>query len=479
MPRAVKDGTERADSVVEMTLKPASTKIAPSAPARRGLWLAGVLSVLLLLTQARPAFTVDAGFLRDFPESGEVRARVFDEWLAEELARVLLLQPTRLTDRFGNAFLVRNEKSKDGAFLRIIVSPDRAGARVVRGTWVLSRRLTDGMPASISVYPVDNPNIVVTVTADGASPETGRSRLSLEAWGRSVRTGVPVGVPLVKLYTMDMSAVVSMTRSTVPWAVLSPDTYRYVDLARMVETVRARIGSLVYLEDGAFDERGRPVYIRDGSAQKEEDVLAAALGTKELSSISGGVNCSGFAKWIIDGMVRPVTGSGTKIASLMGHTSAPETHFTESYRERRDLFFALDWTRHLASAALSLSSWRTVRPDSSGVDVKLEPFSGLHGHEQNVGYRVTDALPLLYWLSLVEPGHLYLGAVSREVGEPALRTYHHIAVFMPYFDADGQFACAVFENAEETSIEAFTAANRDAWVHLVRVRAPETGRFAP
>ncbi len=475
-----------------MTLKPASTKTAPPVHARtcgrRGVRFAGVLCVLLLLARGEPAFAVDAGFLRDFPESGEVRALVFDEWLSEELSRVLLLRPRTLTDRFGNSFTVRNEKSRDGAFLRIIVGPVESadalpsGRRTdggVRGTWVLSRRISDGMPASISVYPVDNPNVVVTLVPDGASPESGRSRLSLETWGRTVRSGVPVGLPLVKLYTMDVASVVSMTRATVPWTALSPDPWRYVDLSRMVETIRAEIGSLVYLEDGAFDERGRPVYIGDGRAQREEEVLAAALGKRDVSGIAGGVNCSGFAKWIIDGMIRPVTGSGVKIAALKGPTSFPDTRFTESYRESRDLFFALDWTRHLASAALSLASWSTVRPDTSGVDVKLEPFSGLHGHERNVGYRVTDALPLLHWLALVEPGHFYLGAVSREVGEPSLRTYHHVAVFMPYFDAEGRFSCVVFENAEETSISAFTAANADAWVHLVRVRAPESGRFAP
>ncbi len=462
-----------------MTLKPASTKSVHPVRACRGASFAGVLCVLLLLARGYPAFTVDAGFLRAFPESGEVRALVFDGWLAEELSRVLLLTPRTLTDRFGNSFTVRNEKSRDGAFLRIIVSPDRPGPGSVRGTWVLSRRLSDGMPASISVYPVDNPNIVVTLVPEGTSPETGRSRLSLETWGRSVRSGVPVGVPLVKLYTMDVSSVVSMTRSTVPWSTLSPDPYRYVDSAAMVETIRSRMGSLVYLEDGAFDERGRPVYIRDGSPQREEDVLAAALGKRDIAGISGGVNCSGFAKWVIDGIIRPVTGSGIKIAALKGPTSFPDNRFTESYRESRDLSFALDWTRHLASAALSLASWNTVRPDTSGVDVTVEPFSGLHGHERNVGYRVADALPLLHWLALVEPGHLYLGAVSREVGEPALRTYHHVAVFIPYFDAEGRFSCAVFENAEETSITAFTDANRDAWVHLVRVRAPVSGRYAP
>ena len=81
--------------------------------------------------------------------------------------------------------------------------------------------------------------------------------------------------------------------------------------------------------------------------------------------------------------------------------------------------------------------------------------------------------------SSMSGGHFYLGAISRERGEPLLRQYHHIALFFPWFDDAGAFHVAVFESAVETPPEKFVSANSDAWVHLVRVRAPQTGYFWP
>jgi hypothetical protein len=246
----------------------------------------------------------------------------------------------------------------------------------------------------------------------------------------------------------------------------------------MADTVRSRLGTLVYLEDGAFDEEGSPVLIASGARQDPQAVLQAA-GGRDLAGIAGGVNCAGFAKWVVDGMIRPITGGGIKLSPLRDRTASPETHFTEPFRQDRDIFFALDWSRHLARAAASLYQGSTVRPSRSGVDVTIEPFSGANGYERNVGYRARDLKALLFWLASTEPGHLYLGAVSTERGNPLLREYHHLIVFMPFFDDEGEFSCAVFESAEETGLDNVMTRNLDAWVHLARIRASERDRYEP
>ena len=106
-------------------------------------------------------------------------------------------------------------------------------------------------------------------------------------------------------------------------------------------------------------------------------------------------------------------------------------------------------------------------------------FSGSCVYQKNVGYRTSELAPLLYWLAVREPGHLYLGAVSQQRNVPPEPHFYGIAVFFPYFDKDGKFSVAVFENARETTLEAFIAINGDSFTNLVRVRVPEADRFDP
>ena len=429
------------------------------------------------LSATIPAVAAEPVPAADFIESDGVRRQIFDTWLDEELIQVMKLDTAQYTDRYEYSFVVAHERDKTGAFLAVTVTPGETAG--IRGTWVLFRRVSDGMPDSIRIYPVNDPSVYVVIRPSSTNPERGRSLLDLVVMDTPTITSVPVGVPFISLYTASFASIVGMTRSTVPWRLIAPELYRYGDMEATVATVRNGLKTLVYLDDGAFNERGEPVLIETGLPQDPAQILSARTKSNTGSDVYGGVNCSGFAKWIIDGIVRPRAGNGLFIESLKASTASPVTHFTEPYRETRDIFFALDWTRNLASAVVSLDVGHTVKPDFSGVDVTVEPFSGVPFYEKNVGYPAASLAPLLYYLAVTEPGHFYLGAVSRERGKPLLRQYHHVAVFFPYFDASGKFAIAVFESAEETSMQSFIARNGDAFVNLVRVRVPEKGYFEP
>ena len=196
-------------------------------------------------------------------------------------------------------------------------------------------------------------------------------------------------------------------------------------------------------------------------------------------------------------MIRPIAGQGIFIKSLKTETDVPDTYFTKPYKER-ELYFGLEWIRNLAAAALSLNVKRTVKPIGSGLDVTVEPFAlvppikqknvkedfaSFKGYEKTAGYQTSYLQALLYYLAISEPGHFYLGAVSRTVspekGSPPLRQYHHIAAFFPYFDVFGNFHIDVYESGKETSIEQFMSLNSDAFTALVRIRAPQPGVFNP
>lgn len=413
----------------------------------------------------------------EFRDSAGVRSLILNDWLWGELDRVRLLQPEELADPYGYRFAVSQKRDADNGFLSITVSPvDKTG---VQGEWVLRRRLSDGLPDCISVYPLPDRNVRVDLRPEGTNPEKGRSRLDLVIYGAFAIRDASVGIPFTALYSAPFSTVVSLTVKTAPWDLLDPDPRRYADVESAASKIRERLGTLVYLEDGAFDENGNPVLIEDGSAQDPSKVWEALSPGQNPADVTGGVNCSGFAKWIVDGIVRPAAGQGTLIAPLRTQTASPETHFTELVRESRDLFFALDWTRNLASSVVSLTGKKTVKPDVSGVDVTAGPFPDSCAYSVNVGYRTREILPLLYWLAVRESGHIYLGAISRERGVPAMRQYHHVAAFFPYFDANGQFTVAVFESAAETPIQTFLERNGDSYVNLVRIRMPEAAYFEP
>lgn len=412
-----------------------------------------------------------------YPESAAVRSGLIQSWLTAGVNEVLSLDPLVAADRGGLNFLVTHARNSAAGVFEIAVEPrDGDGPR---GKWKLVRRLSDGLPERIVLYPCRDEAVRIELRPASADPERGKSWADLVVYGQYAAKSVPLGVPFVRLYNMSLAELQRLTIASFPWDLVFPDSERYGDIESAVAEIRSALPALVYLDDGAFDEQGFPVLIADGSAQKPEAVRIALAEGQDIAGVAGGVNCSGFAKWLVDGIIRPRAGTALRIAPLKTPTQAPETNFTEPFRESRDLFFGLDWTRNLASAAVSLTAGRTIKPDASGVDVISSPFAGASGYKKDVGYRASELIPLLYWLAVREPGHFYLGAVSRERGAPLLRQYHHVAAFFPWFDETGRFRLAVFESAVETESALFIARNSDAWVHLVRVRIPEAGYFMP
>lgn len=413
----------------------------------------------------------------DFSESAEVRVQIAEAWLEKEIDAVLLSHPGEYRNRAGQTFVVSAQREADTGFAAISVVPvEKKG---VQGTWTLYRRLSDGMPDHIRIYPLPDPSIFINIRPNGDKPEKGKTLLELNIYGAWACRDIPLGVPFIRMYTNTFESIVALTPRLVPWYLLSPDSLRYAEVESAVAVIRDQLSTLVFLDDGAFNEKGVPVHIKDGSPQTRDEIFKALAQGQNSGNIVGGVNCSGFAKWIVDGIIRPVAGSRMKIDPLKTQTASPENHFTDPFRENNDLFFALDWTRNLAAAVVSLTEKQTVLSDAAGINITSLPFTGIDRYEMNVGYRTESILPLLYYLSVNETGHFYLGAVSDVSGELFLRAYHHVVAFFPYFDQNGQFQVVVFESAVETPVWDFINANRGSYINLVRLRLPEAGHFKP
>jgi hypothetical protein len=274
---------------------------------------------------------------------------------------------------------------------------------------------------------------------------------------------------------MPLNDVLNLAGDKLPVRYFDPDPADYGDQRLFISRVRERLPELEFADDGAINEQGRYVYIETGLNQQ------AAVG----------LNCSGFAKWLIDGILRPVTGERLAIPPLKAPFGNRGSSFTDPWEKARDPFFGLDWIRNLASQAgttlrspaFSSLDEIEVRRDAFTMVINRNGGSNVHsypGFLENAGYGIEGLMPLLYTLAIDEPGRFFLAAVNAEGGPPAsqanprggprMRTYFHIAVLIPHFNEYGFFQVTVFESAAETSINAFR--NRypaDHHVNLVRV----------
>jgi hypothetical protein len=278
-----------------------------------------------------------------------------------------------------------------------------------------------------------------------------------------------------RLYTMQLSEVIKLAGDKFPRRYFEPNPADYREQRQLIARVRERLPELNFADDGAIDTAGRYVYINTGLEQKGE----------------AGLNCSGFAKWMIDGLLRPVTGERLEIPPLKAPFGERGSSFTEIWEEWRDPFFGLDWIRNLASRA-GTTLYSPAFGNLKEIEVRGEPFSQLiirsrngssiqsyPGFLENAGYSIEGLLPLLYTLAVDEPGRFYLAAVNNEVGPPTtesnprgvprMRQYFHIAALVPYFAENGVFQVAVFESAAETQINAFRNRYPGHCVNLVRV----------
>lgn len=433
--------------------------------------------------------------LERLADSSEIRRSVALPWVQDTAGAAALFQPEFRVDSSGRQFRIFASLLCD--FITLTVSPVRDGvaADISRGSWVFYRSRTDGRLTHVRLFFGPETDIYVQLRAENPErPESGRSVVDLVIHGFYVRHSIPLGMPMTAAVQLSVQELINRTSRSIPWRYLDPDVSRYVESAEVSSLIRDRLHTLVYLDDGAFDEFGRPVFIATGELQDPRQFRSLAAPGQEPALIRGGVNCSGFAKWVIDGIIVPASGTHTRIPALKTATPSPDTHFNRQYRESRDIFFGLDWTRHLAAAAVSLRSGRTFFPQEAGTDVTVEPFAlfsagvpegipaaPFAGYSADVGYQPDYLRTLLYILAVDEPGTMYLAAVSHEGGNPPLRTWSHVAVFIPWFDRNGSFRVDVFESAAETPLERFIARTSvdGGFVHLSRVRLPLSGSFDP
>ena len=457
-----------------------------------------VLRSFLILLFAAVIFPISAqnNKLR-VPDSSVIRKLIADNWFEQPLETLRHNRTEIRANAIGQLFQIRLEETSE--VFSIIIAPethidvdlytqDGIEHKTVdeypadaSGSWVLARDSTTGKPIRIRYYFAGDSEVFVQF-----SPSGNKTLADYVIDGCFVSRGVQVGVPFDYFYTASFASILSLTEKTLPWHYADIHPEQYHGNLVLVTGIRKNLERIKKVENGGYDEYGKPVFVAGKNAGKERTVDSADKQNDILT-----MSHSGFVKWVVDGLITPTTGSATYVEPLLRPTVQLNPLGVSGIKSQgENLFYSLDWTRNLAAAKLSVQARKNYLYEDSGVDVTIEPFSAevsskgissVAGYIKNSGYEIKYLKPLLYVLAASEPTYFYLAAVRRTVrpadGSPEFKVFDSSAVIFPFFNKDGQFSCTIFENGEELSLAQFTKKYPDSFVHLTRVLSSD--RFAP
>ena len=425
------------------------------------------------------------------PDSTVIRRAIADRWFTAPLDDVREFRPEIRTNEVGERFQVRMEETS-GTFV-IIVAPEvqmnvdfytgtGVESRTVGeypgdacGAWLLYRDSTTGKATHIRWYMTKDSDVYIQFT-----PDRNKTLGDYVIGGCYAARSVPVGCVFDQLYTASLADVLRITEHSLPWQYAEIHAGAYAPKLQMIGVIRKNLSRISFADDAAYDENGKPVRISDGKPRMV-DSSEQENGTLSLSS-------AGFVKWVVDGLVEPLSGSGTLMTPLVQPTMIYDPlSYAGMKEDEESISFMLDWTRNLAAARLSVQTRKTYRYENSGVDVSIEPFSGemtengimqMAGYIRNSGYAIARLRPVLYVLGVTEPTYCYLAAIRRRYvstggSAPELYKFDQVAVIFPYFDKNGRFTITVFENGTEVPYTTFVKKYKNSFVHLTRVLASE------
>ncbi len=450
--------------------------------------------LLCLITVLCAVLPVFAAYNRlGIPDSSEIRVGLEEQWFTAPLEVIRQNAPEIRANNNGEKFQIRLEEN-DSTF-NVFVSP-RALIKVnvysdkgmfteeqelypgdAAGSWVLIRDKRTGKPLRIRYYFLRNSEVFLQFTPQGKI-----ALADLVIFGYYAARGVPTGMPFEKFYSASFEDVMTITESKLPWNYVLTDPQQYDGIKQMIAVIREKLPAITLVQDAMYDENGELVHISNG--RKFEKTETADIPEENLL-----LSSAGFVKWIADGLVEPMSGGLLKRDPLIKETVNVKDNGRQGVLSQKyDLFFSLNWVRNLSSAVVSVYAGKTYLFNQSGVDVTVNPFASSITDKgvantvtfvENSGHTVAVLPSLLYVLAATEPSTLYLAAIrgTDRTVSPEIMAFNDCVAFFPYFQEDGSFACNVFMNGREMSLENFCYYYAEDFVYLTRIKSSE--RFFP
>ena len=285
------------------------------------------------------------------PENDEARLAL-RRVITAPLGEVLESEARQLTLR-GGPLAVRFRVETQNGSVYLLFLNERASGFPVHGSGsaIIRRSRTDGSFQQMKIFyrdpashraPPRDPRLAmdsgsfVRITPEGGRSEAGRSRMDVYLFDRRLYAAVVLPVPFESLLTAPFERIRRLSAGTVDWPLLlergdAPSSARTLAL---LERLRPLLPSLRVEEDGALDADGRFVHIADPAAGVEP----------------GGFNCSGFAKWVVDGFYGPLAGGYLPVAGVKARFGEHAgNRWNAAFERQREPYFGLDWSRSLAA----------------------------------------------------------------------------------------------------------------------------------
>lgn len=412
----------------------------------------------------------------DMPESASVRGNLIDSWFTENTAILVDKLPEIITNEAGEVFQVRYEEREDADgndVCSVIVAPQKKKSVILytdagevqtfmdiypygtAGTWELELDRKTSNPLCVRYFFAGDSEVFVEFHP-GVRGYATKSVVDFIIFGEYAARNVTTGITMQQLFTMSFEDVVNLTEHNLPWidGVFFPELCE--NNMQMSAVIQEHLDEFVYVDKAVYDEYGNLCMLKEAALPDVEE------GKRAISGV-------GFLKWIVDGLVRPVSGSGLRINPLLKATTSSQNDSGRASDEY-DTTLALDWTHNLATAAVSVITGINYTFETSGVNVHPTQFSAKY--TENAGYPIDDLKSILYLISANETGYFYLGAVRHEIAEKkAFVTYNECAAFFPYFSKNGVFAVDVFADGQMYTLDEYIESHAGDMIQLTRINS--------
>lgn len=423
-----------------------------------------IISILLWGLSTVSAFSFDTLSFQ-FPENTEVRRRLYDKLTGSNEEALSTLPEWIVIETTGVRVNFFTEKviNEDGGNIYFCFShgPDLDFTRGTIGSYIIKRSLDnyDDINYGISqikiFYKNDNESFIRIRPAENKQ----ESLMEIHLFERTLQKNIRIPLTLAELSRRSFSDLAQLSSNYVDWNFYISDYKKlYGDEVRLLsEAIDPLLNYLKDNDDGAIDINGNFVYIDSLNLQEGD----------------GGLNCSGFAKWVVDGIYKPVTGENIDISYLKEkHYELRGNRWSDKLEKDDDPYFGLDWTRNLAYEILKLTE-----PESDVVSVDVKNLR-YHFQKENIGFAIDNLKTVLYELAVTYPYNFYLGSLNSKSSEPPyLRQHTHVVVLFPYIDKKGNFQVQVYSLNDKISLGYLKNNWKDNFIHLVQIEA--SARFEP
>lgn len=393
-----------------------------------------------------------------FYENYEVRQELKDTIFAPFLT--VLNTPRKIYKQDGSYIPVKFEVRKTAEHFYMLFLNEYNYAFPVwgRGSYIIKRDIRTGHFLQLKIFLQNDEGSYLRLF-----PVGNRTRMDVYLFGSRIYESILIPVDFKRILVSPISILLNLTADSIDWnSIFTNVSWSEWDMIEnMVNNIRPFLDDIPEVEDGAQNRFGDFVFIENEAVQDNQK----------------GMNCSGFTKWIGDGVYsaypaeEDLYGPYMDLESLkMEHRDEVEnTNSWNKNFENRDPYFGLDWIRNIASLLYKRKTG--ISSNLRDFDVNETPF---FNYVENVGYAIEDLSAVLYLQAVKNPGAFYLGAINTEFGTaPVLRQYRHVAAFFPWFSDDGDFHISVMDTGTEKFVITLEGQFPGSFIQLVQIDGVE------